>query len=766
MREVLVKGLLQLLRKTIRMKQLVNKLAISLLLLCHLCFGSFAEGNSKYVNRFIGTGLEGRVAPVASVPFGMMQIGADTRSNGSGYHYNDNLILGFSHLHKSGGGCADFLDILFMPMRLNQDVNAIHELPSQYYHSRFSHQDEKSEPGYYSVDLYERQLSVELTASLRCGMQRYHYTSGGTMPVIIDLEYGSHGACTIQKEHNVDTVFSAGFEMVDSHTVRGYRLTNGWAPEQHVYFYTTFSAPIKECILFVDNHRVERVTSAKGRNVKAILTFENKKGELDVKTAISAVDMEGARKNLQAEVQNKNFNAVRNEAARKWGAILDQIDIKTSDKKKKELFYTSLHNVMMYPMLFSDVDNRFRGPDRQVHQTNGFPYYGAVVGLWDTFRAACPLAAILHPDVMQSYVKTALEHFKYAGQLPIWTLAGMETYQMIGLHSMPLITNCYLNGIRGFDADFAMKAMVESAMKDTCGYSMGYFVGLKNYKKYGYVPCDLEMESVARTLEYAYDDRAIAEFAKATNHEDAYRYFYNRSFSYKNVIDPVTLFARGKTKDGAWRTPFNPLSSVHRRDDYCEGNAWQWTFFVPHDVDGLANLMGGKPVLASRLDSLFTMSSVLHGDNVSGDISGLIGQYAHGNEPGHHTIYMYNKVGQPKKTQKYINQVLTTLYNNTPDGICGNEDTGQMSAWYVFNSLGFYPMDPVSGQYELGAPLFEKATIKLPSGKKIVVKAVNLSDKNIYVDKIFLNGVLLNRTYITFDEVLQGGELVFEMADH
>lgn len=720
---------------------------------------------SQYVNAFIGTGLDGRIAPVASVPFGMMQIGADTRSYGSGYHYDDKSILGFSHLHKSGGGCNDFLDILFMPLQLNQNTDSIKKLNSQNYQSPFSHKEEKASTGYYSVELYNKQLSVELTASSHCGIQRYTYNKGGTIPLVVDLKHGSQKGCTIEAEHDVDTVSNSGFEQVDKYTIRGYRVSNGWVSGQHIYFYTKFSSPIKKCSLYIDNDRKEGVTSAKGRNVKAILVFEENKGILETKTAISAVDMEGAYKNLEAEVRDKDFNDIKKEALEQWDNVLGQIEIETSDPKKRELFYTSMRNTMMYPMLFSDVDFRFRGPDSKVHKTNGFPYYGGVVGLWDTFRAACPLIAVLHPDVMQNYVKTVLEHYKYAGQLPIWTLSGIESYQMIGLHSMPMITNSYLNGIKGFDTNLAMTAMVKSSMIDTCGYSMGYFVGLKNYKKYGYVPCDLEMESVARTLEYAYDDWAVARFAQMTNHKNEYNYFSKRASSYKNVIDPVTLFARGKTKKGNWRTPFNPLSSEHRKDDYCEGNAWQWTFFVPHDIDGLASLMGGKKVLGSRLDSLFQMSSKLDGVNASGDISGLIGQYAHGNEPGHHTIYMYNKVGQRKKTQKYINQVLTTLYNNTPEGICGNEDTGQMSAWYVFSSLGFYPLDPVSGQYELGAPLFDKATIKLPSGKKFIIKANNVSNKNIYVKKVSLNGILLKRSYITFNEVLQGGELLFEMTD-
>lgn len=746
----------------------LNKNGLFSLLLVTLLFSCQTEqpqSNNQYVNKFIGTGLNGCVTPVASVPFGMVQIGADTHANSSGYHYDHTSLVGFSHVHKSGGGCGDFLDILFLPLPLNYKTDSLTELYSQYYQADFSHEKEWAEPGYYSVDLYNGDLNVELTASLRCGLQRYKYKSAGSVPVIIDLEYGSQGACTIQREHDVDTVFSASFEKVDDYTVRGYRLTNGWAPEQHVYFYTTFSSPIKECRLFLDNECVEETSALKGRNVKAILTFENPEKILDVKTGISAVDMKGAEDNHRKEAADKDFDSLKKEAAENWTPVLGQIEVETNDLKKKELFYTSLHNVMMYPMLFSDVDNRFRGSDSQVHQTDGFAYYGAVIGLWDTFRAACPLITVLRPDVMEDYIRTALEHFRYAGQLPIWTLAGVETYQMTGIHSMPLITNAYMNGVRNFDTELAMRAMVESAMKDTCGYSMGYFVGLENYKKYGYVPCDMEMESVARTLEYAFDDWAIARFASLTNHPDICKEFRTRSLNYKNVIDPVTLLARGKTKDGLWRTPFYPLRSEHRSDDYCEGNAWQWTFFVPHDIDGLAKLMGGKEVLASRLDSLFTMDSSLEGETVSGDISGLIGQYAHGNEPGHHTIYMYNEVGQPHKTQKYVNEVLTTLYDTTPTGICGNEDTGQMSAWYVFSSLGFYPMDPVSGRYELGAPLFDRAVINLSSGRQFVITAENLSDKNIYVEKVWLNDRSLDRTYITFDELLNGGTLRFKMTD-
>ena len=482
----------------------------------------------------------------------------------------------------------------------------------------------------------------------------------------------------------------------------------------------------------------------------------------DNKLTIIDVDFDDYR-DIQKAVGCERFETVKTQAFDRWADLLGTIDIETPDPRKKELFYTALYNTMLYPMLYSDTDFRFRGPDDRIHRTDGFNYYGAVMGLWDTFRAACPLEAVLRPDIIEDYVKTALEHYKHAGQLPIWSLAGAETYQMIGMHSMPLITNAYLNGIRNFDTELALQAMTESAMKDSCGTSMGYFVGLRNYKKYGYVPCDMEMEAVARTLEYAYDDHAIAQFARMTGDTAKYELFRNRSFNYQNVIDPETLLARGRMKNGQWRTPFYPLRSSHRNDDYCEGNAWQWTFFVPHDVEGLAEIMGGKKVLARMLDSLFTTGASLEGESASGDITGLIGQYAHGNEPGHHTIYMYNRVGEPEKTQFYVHKVLTELYDNTPEGICGNEDTGQMSAWYVFSAMGFYPMDPVSGQYELGTPLFEKTTLHLPSGKDFTVTAENLGDENIFVDEVRLNGKKLERTYITFDELLAGGTLTFRM---
>ena len=719
---------------------------------------------TQYVNRFTGTGGNGGIVPVASMPFGMVQLGPDTRTFASGYHYDDKNILGFSHIHKSGAGCSDFLDILFLPLALNSETDSITILRRAQFSSPLSHKYESAEPGYYRIGLYNNNIIAELTSTLRCGLQRYNYSVNGKKSVIIDLEHGSDCGCSIVKAQDVDTILTSSFELIDDKTIKGSRISSGFAPEQHVYFYSTFSEPIKKCVIYSDNKKVNGIKKAQGRNIKAILSFSESAKSILIKTGISPVDMEGARKNYQAEAAEKEFDEIKSDSRKHWQNVLKTISIETKDPKKKELFYTGLFNVMMYPTLYSDVDSRYRGPDKKIHQTNGYSYYGGVMGFWDTFRAACPLQAVLEPKVMEDYVRTCLDHFKVAGQLPIWTLAGVETFQMTGLPAMPVITNAYMNGIRNFDTDKMMTAMRESAMRDTCGYSMNYFVGLKNYKKFGYVPCDLEMESVARTLEYAFDDWAIAQFAKFTGHKSDYSYFLNRSYNYKNVIDTVSHFARGKTANGGWRTPFNPLNSEHRRDDYCEGNAWQWTFFVPHDIEGLANMMGGKDILVARLDSLFNLESKIRGNIISGDISGLIGQYAHGNEPSHHITYMYNRLGKPEKTQYYVHEILTTLYDNTPDGICGNEDTGQMSAWYVFSALGFYPMDPVSGKYELGAPIYDKASIKMPSGRSFIIKAKNLSKKNIFVKNVYLNGKKLDRNYITYNELLDGGELLFEMT--
>lgn len=729
---------------------------------------SVADGQEKkvtdYVNPFIGSGGNGNIIPCAVVPFGMVQVGVDTRMENSGYIYDDTRILGISHVHKSGGGCGDFLDILFQPVS-EKGLPAIpKKYPENGFSSAFSHEDEKFEPGNYSVKLIDFNTELSITATARCAFHTYKFSKSGNNKVIIDLKYGSKGACTIVSDDSYDTVKVAHLERIDEYSIAGSRISNGWTPEQHVYFFARFSKPIKNINLYQKNVRVNGSEQLYGTDVKAILEFDNCT-DVMVKVGLSPVDVDGARRNVESEIPDWNFEKVKDQALDDWAKNLSQFSIIDDNEVGKELFYSFVYNTLVYPMLYSDVDGRFRGPDRKVHTSAGFPYYAGVVGFWDTFRAACPLLTILRPDVANDYVRTCLTHFDIFGQLPIWTLAGQENFQMIGLHSLPFISDCYYKGIRGYDANKALNAMVISASMDTSGFSMRYFVGLKNYKKYGYIPADLEMESVARTLEYSYDDWCVAQMAKQIGNESVYQVFSKRAMNYRSVFDKSTCFMRGRLSDGSWRYPFNPFESNHRRDDYCEGNAWQWTFFVPHDVVGLASLMGGNRKLEARLDSLFNVSSEISGENSSGDISGLIGQYAHGNEPSHHVAYMYDYVGCPSKTQYYVREIMDKLYSNTPVGICGNDDTGQMSAWYVWSAMGFYPVRHGTGEYMVGTPLFKYLELKHEKGT-LVIEAPSVSSKNRYIKSISLNGSRLNRYSLSHNEVFNGNVLLkFEMTD-
>lgn len=722
--------------------------------------------HTRYVNSMIGTAGDGGIVPAAGVPFGMVQLGPDTRLSGNGYKFSDNRIMGFSHVHKSGGGCGDFLDILFQAVPGTRLAKLPDEYSSQGYSSAFSHAKEKASPGFYSVVLDDFNVQASMTTTRRCGFHRYAFPQSGPNFVMVDLNHGNEGACTIVAEDGRDVVISAEIKVVGDRAIEGYRISSGWTPQQHVYFHAEFSQPFKTIGIYQDRKISPGAKQLEGKDVRAVLAFDTEgKNEILVKVGISDVSAEGARKNLTAELKDKDFQTVQTQANALWQQELSKVVIKDSDSKQKEIFYTSLYNVLRYPMLFSDVDGNYRGADHKVHHADGFDYYGGVVGIWDTFRAATPLLTILKPDVANDYVKTLLEHYKVFGQLPIWVLAGNETFQMIGLPSMPVIVDSYYKGIRNYDAEAVFEAMKQSAMKDECGTSMRYFVGLKNYKKFGYIPSDLEMESVARTLEYAYADWCIAQMAKMLGKNSDYEFFIKRSKNWKNLLDPETKLMRGRLADGTWRTPFDPFFSNHRRDDYCEGNAWQWSCFVPHDVADLAQSMGGPEQLASRLDSLLTLESKMHGENASGDVTGMIGQYAHGNEPGHHTLYMYDYLGQPWKTQKYVRQVMDTLYDNTPEGICGNEDTGQMSAWYIWSAMGFYPVRHGTGEYMIGTPLFEHLELKHAHGI-LVVRAPGTSSGNRYIKSIRLNGEKLDRFSLQHDVLFGGNALLeFEMTN-
>lgn len=717
-----------------------------------------------YVNRSIGSGKHGKVVPAAVVPFGMVQCGPNTREGDVGYNFYDTRIKGFSHVNKGGSGCSDFHDILFVPLSGSRWDIKNTTYPKEGFPTEFSHDNEIAQPGYYQVKLGN--LKTELTVTSRCALHKYTFNETGNNYLAIDLKHGSEGACTIVKEDSYDTVYSSKIKIVDNQSIEGYRISNGWAKEQYVYFYAKFSKPFLLAEGFSNRNKCDLDSAIIGTDIRSILSFGSSDGqELIVKVGISPVSCEGARLNLEREIPDWNFERVKAEAKALWNNELSKFEVKTKDPAQKELFYTCLYNVSVYPMLYSDVDDNFRGPDHRVHKADGFRYFGGVIGLWDTFRAAIPLLTLVSPDIMSEYYKTFLEHYKYFGQLPVYGLAGNETFCMIGLPSIPVLTDWYFKNIKNFDVDKAYEAMKVSLMRDTIGYTMRYFEGLINYKKYGYVPADLEAEATARTLEYAYADWCIAQMAKASGKNDDYQYFSNRSMNYKNVYDKESGFMNGRLSNGEFRPNLDPFFSNHRRDDFCEGNAWQWTFFVPQDIEGLGDLLGGKEKLAVKLDSLFSVSSKLAGEQASGDITGLIGQYAQGNEPSHHIAYMYNYVGQPWKTQKLSNQILTTLYDNTVNGICGDEDTGQMSAWYIFSSMGFYPMNPASQKYDIGSPLFDEVIMKLGNGINFTVSAANLSKENIYIQSAKLNGNPLNHPFINYDDIKIGGKLEFIMGD-
>lgn len=717
-----------------------------------------------YVNPLIGSSGHGYVTPVSSVPFGMVQVGPDTRTEGSGYQYDDDKILGFSHFHKSGGGCSDYLDILFQPVP-GASWKGSGEYPVDGFAFGFSHDNEHATPGNYNVVFDGPGVAVSLTATARCAFHRYLFPEKGSNHVAIDLEHGATGGCTIVPEDNYDTVKVAYIRVIDEHTIEGCRVSEGQAKDAHAYFYAVFSQPMTGYSIFSDRQKIESGPFAEGTDIRSVLDFDmdNNSG-LFVKVGISTTGTEGAKKNLEQEIQEWDFDAVKKQAQAAWNSELAKIQVETGDAKQREIFYTSLYYTKMYPMLWMDVDGQYRGADNKIHKADGFNYCGGHLGFWDTYRASYPLLTFTNPDVANGIVKTSLAFYGDFGQLPVLPVFGNESFQMTGLHVMQFIADCYAKGIRNYDAEAVYKAMKHTMMRDTTGFSMRYFTGLKNYKKYGYVPADLEMEATARTLDYAYNDWGIAQMAKMLGKMDDYNYFIERAGSYKNVFDASTGFMRGRLSDGSWRSPFDPFASEHRMDDFCEGNAWHWTFSVAHDIKGLAHLYGGKDKLAEKLDSYFNAPSIVRGDFVSQDITGFIGQYSHGNEPVHHNIFMYSYLGQPWKTQLYTNQVLTTLYDNTPDGICGNEDTGQMSAWYVLSSLGFYPVRPGDGTYVIAAPLFEKATVSLPNGKQLVVKTTGLSAQNIYVQSVRMDGKPYDKVYFLHEDLLKGGEIVFEMG--
>ena len=741
---------------------------IMILLLTGFMYCSAQVSNLDLVNPFIGTGGHGHTFPGATVPYGMVQLSPDTRLNGwdacSGYHASDPAILGFSHTHLSGTGIGDYGDVLFMPTTGMQQLNqGTAEKPNEGYASPKVAGSESASPGYYTVRLSDYNVKVELTATPHAGFHKYTFARRSKKPGLI-LDVGH----TLQSHKNqVNQI-----EIINDHEIRGYKVTQGWARDHQVYFHAVFSKPF--AYQLASGTIIEKgLRSINKIGAKALLQFDKLSGqEVLVKVGISSVDYAGAKNNVMLEIAAWNFDAVKSEAAKQWNEWLNRIDLKGGSADQQKIFYTALYHTAISPNLFTDVDGRYRGMDKKIHQsTTGSGNY-TVFSLWDTFRAFHPLMTIINPSMNEAWIRSMIKKYEESGALPMWELASNETGTMIGYNAVPVIVDSYMKGYRNFDVEKAYKAIVHASTYDSSLVFVDDEVkrGIMPKAKYfnetlGFIPSDKENESVSKALEFAYNDWCISQMAKALGDDAGYKKFSERSKRYVRYFDHKTGFMRGVNSDGSWKSPFNPRFSNHRNDEYVEGNSWQWSWFVPHDVPGLIALHGGKDQFFNKLDSLFEESSVVDGENSSADISGLIGQYAHGNEPSHHITYLYTHAGRPWKTQQMVDSILHTLYFNDANGLSGNEDCGQMSAWFILSSLGVYQVSPGNPVYTLGRPLFDEATIHLESGKDFTLRAINNSSTNKYVSEVKLNGVKLPEPFITHAEITSGGLLEFTMSD-
>ncbi len=706
-----------------------------------------SDSYAEYVNPFIGTDFTGNTYPGAQAPFGMVQLSPDNGLPGwdriSGYFYPDSTIAGFSHTHLSGTGAGDLYDISFMPVTLPYKEA---EAPLGI-HSLFSHSEESASAGYYQVRLKDYDINVELTATERCGIQRYTFPEADAA-IFLNL----------RKAMNWDFTNDTRIEVVDSVTIQGYRFSDGWARDQHIYFRTRFSKPFADVQL--DTVAVIKDGERIGTSAIARFDFHTAAGEqILVTTAISGVSMEGAARNLAAEAPDDDFDKYLAATRKNWNEQLSRVEIKCDNRDEKVKFYTALYHSMLAPTIYSDVDGAYYGPDKKVHQADGWTNY-STFSLWDTYRAAHPLYTYIEPDRVNDMVKSFIAFYEQNGRLPVWNFYGSETDMMIGYHAVPVIVDAYLKGIGNFDPKKVLEACVATA-------NMDEYRGIGLYKKYGYVPYDVtdhynsENWSLSKTLEYAYDDYCIARMAEKLGEKEIADEFYKRSRNYRNVYNPQTSFMQPRNNKGDFIAGFSP-------DDYtphiCESNGWQYFWSVQQDIDGLIELTGGKERFAQKLDSMFTYNPSADED-LPIFSTGMIGQYAHGNEPSHHVIYLYNAVGQPWKTQKYAAEVMHELYKNTPAGLCGNEDCGQMSAWYVFSAMGFYPVDPVGGKYEIGTPMYPEMKMHLANGKTFTVLASAVSKENFYIQSVKLDGKPYDKSYITHEQIMNGSILEFEMGD-
>ena len=693
-----------------------------------VCFSATAvaatvQNLTQYVNQYVGTGGHGHTFMGANVPFGLVQLGPTEPTRGwdwcSGYYYDDDELIGFGHMHLSGTGIGCLGDVAFLPVKDFKQTS-----------TRFKHEAEKVHPGYYSVQLTDPNVLVELTATERCGFHRYTFKNGAKAQLALDLSqcigWDKLNDCLLTQESTT--------------RLTGFRRSNGWAADRRIYFSIDFSQPVTV-------HRLdsmERVVVSVADNTKPLL----------VKVALSPVSIDKAKLNMQAEMAGWDFDATVKAADDAWNRELARIQIQTNDQTKKRVFYTAMFHLMTSCSKFNDVDREYRGADGKVHKADFTNY--TTLSLWDTYRAAHPLMTVAFPEMQRDFAQTFLNIYKQQGRLPVWHLMGSETDCMVGNPGAIVLADLTMKGFVE-DKELALEALKATQMKDI--RSLGLL------KEHGYIPWNLEPENetVAKALEYCAADDGVAKVAKLLGKSDDYNYFFNRSRSYKKYYDPETRFMRAVGTDGKFRLPFNPFFAEHRTNDYTEGNAWQYTFLVPHDVKGLINLFGSDKAFMSKLDSLFFVEGWA-GDNASPDMSGMTGQYAHGNEPSHHVIYMYNYAGRPDKAAPLLRKMLNEMYLDQPDGLSGNEDVGQMSAWYILSSVGLYQVDPVGGRFVIGSPLFDKATVNVGAGKTFTVVAKNNSDRNIYVQSARLNGKALKNSYIEFNDIRHGGTLELVMG--
>ena len=693
-----------------------------------VCFSATAvaatvQNLTQYVNQYVGTGGHGHTFMGANVPFGLVQLGPTEPTRGwdwcSGYYYDDDELIGFGHMHLSGTGIGCLGDVAFLPVKDFKQTS-----------TRFKHEAEKVHPGYYSVQLTDPNVLVELTATERCGFHRYTFKDGAKAQLALDLSqcigWDKLNDCLLTQESTT--------------RLTGFRRSNGWAADRRIYFSIDFSQSVTV-------HRLdsmERVVVSVADNTKPLL----------VKVALSPVSIDKAKLNMQAEMAGWDFDATVKAADDAWNRELARIQIQTNDQTKKRVFYTAMYHLMTSCSKFNDVDREYRGADGKVHKADFTNY--TTLSLWDTYRAAHPLMTVAFPEMQRDFAQTFLNIYKQQGRLPVWHLMGSETDCMVGNPGAIVLADLTMKGFVE-DKELALEALKATQMKDI--RSLGLL------KEHGYIPWNLEPENetVAKALEYCAADDGVAKVAKLLGKVDDYEYFFNRSRSYKKYYDPETRFMRAVGTDGKFRLPFNPFFAEHRTNDYTEGNAWQYTFLVPHDVKGLINLFGSDKAFMSKLDSLFFVEGWA-GDNASPDMSGMTGQYAHGNEPSHHVIYMYNYAGRPDKAAPLLRKMLNEMYLDQPDGLSGNEDVGQMSAWYILSSVGLYQVDPVGGRFVIGSPLFDKATVNVGAGKTFTVVAKNNSDRNIYVQSARLNGKALKNSYIEFNDIRHGGTLELVMG--